>query len=98
MYLPFRFATRPIMRVYNYMLSKFSLNTLEENEVVMTMMHHVVVDIAKPEVLYQIPILSTFASLWEAGTGYITKVTMICKLIVNLHQETAESLERFVER
>ncbi|XP_011666280.2 protein timeless [Strongylocentrotus purpuratus] len=68
-----KFATRPIMRVYNYMLSKFSLNTLEENEVVMTMMHHVVVDIAKPEVLYQIPILSTFASLWEAGSGYVTK-------------------------
>ncbi|XP_063966901.1 protein timeless-like [Lytechinus pictus] len=68
-----KFATRPIMRVYNYMLSKFSHNTLEENEVVMTMMHHIAVDIAQPEVLYQIPILTSFACLWEAGGGHITK-------------------------
>lgn len=68
-----KFASRPIMRVYNYMLSKFSHNTLEENEVVMTMMHHIAVDIAQPEMLYQIPILTTFASLWEAGSSHITK-------------------------
>ena len=69
------------MRVYNYMLSKFSHNTQEENEVVMTMLHHVAVDIKRLEVLYQIPILTTFASLWEAGGRHITKVTLwLCQI------------------
>ncbi|XP_071488901.1 protein timeless-like [Diadema antillarum] len=68
-----KFASRPIMRVYNYMLSKFSQNSLQENEVVMTMMHHIAVDIQNPEVLFQIPILTTFACLWESGSGHISK-------------------------
>ncbi|XP_022095151.1 protein timeless-like [Acanthaster planci] len=60
-------ASRQVLLTYNELLIKFSSNTKEENEAAFTLMYHTAIDLQNHKLVYQLPILDTFADLWEHG-------------------------------
>jgi len=59
------FAQDSIVRAYGYLLENYEQNSPCLNDCIMTMLHHISGDCGRPEVLLQIPILSTFMEIYE---------------------------------
>ncbi|XP_060078749.1 protein timeless-like [Ylistrum balloti] len=84
------FATYGIMEKYGLLLEHFLNNSVEVNNCVLTMMHHVAGQCGSPHVLLQKPILDTFLEINDQDIFVSDEVDDLIEFIIRKFIATAE--------
>lgn len=72
---------KDIITAYTHLLGAFAQNSLVENEAVFTMYYHVIFDLKAIHMLYQIPVFTTFANIWDEQNPAIAQVSALGKSV-----------------